>query len=383
MNTTIEEAVEAANLPSQTAVQENNQAENRLVRTIGDEWTQLSKVEAAAVERQPEPVTVIVGEPPVVAVKPKIQTGMVRVALLRPYAKNAEIYQDREDPLFTESIRKNGILTDLVVTEDGETLGGNRRLLEAQRVGLLEVPVKVVVCKTEDEKMLRVLDDNVQRVKSKEEIAREYVERLKVETRAAAMRKVEAGRKPKGQTEEVKTLTPPANKKGGKARDKAAEELDLSGVTAEKGRKVLEAVAKARAQGAYEVADELLVKLNEDGFHSAFKRAEALGLITKAVKSVTKAKAAATAKAAVPAVPGAQIEAAAPMAVGDDEAVALAEDDEDSEDAAVAAYIKAVAKLVDTMAERLTLDQRANLLRAHDDAQDWFAYNTAMLNEKR
>ena len=66
----------------------------------------------------------------------KIQTGMVAVALLRPYARNTEIYQEREDALFTENIRKNGVLTDLVVTEDGEILGGNRRLLEAQRHGL-------------------------------------------------------------------------------------------------------------------------------------------------------------------------------------------------------------------------------------------------------
>ena len=151
------------------------------------------------------------------------------------------------------------------------------------------MPVKVVVCKTEDEKMLRVLDDNVQRVKTNEEIAQEYTERLKVEARAAAQRKVEAGRKPKEQTEEVKTFTPPSKKKG-KARDEAAKDLNLSGVTAEKGRKVLEAAVKARAQGASEVAEELLVKLNDDGFHSAFKRAVALGLIKSVVKPADEGK---------------------------------------------------------------------------------------------
>ncbi len=311
----------------------------------------------------------------------KIQTGMVSVALLRPYAKNADIYEDREDPLFAENIRKNGVLTDLVVTEDGETLGGNRRLREAKRAGLKEVPVKVVACQTEDEKMLRVLDDNVQRVKTNEEIAREYTERLQVEARAAALRKVEAGKKPKGQTKEVEKLTPPAKKKG-KARDEAAKALKLSGVTADKGRKVLEAVAKVRDKGDIETADELLLKLNDEGFHSAFERAKALKLIVPAAKKGAKAKAAANPKAAIPAAPGAEVGAVAVPPAAEQAAPTMA-DDEDDDDAAVAAYIGAVAKLNDTMAENLTFDQRRNLLRAHDDAQDWFAYNTAVLNEKR
>ena len=59
------------------------------------------------------------------------------------------------------------------------------------------------------------------------------------------------------------------------------------------------------------------------------------------------------------------------------------EDDEDSDVRIATDYIKAAMKLEELMAEKLTFGLRSNLLRAQDVAQEWFAYNDEVLNEKR
>ncbi len=364
----------AVYMATQTEAREE-EAGGRLAEGASNTLNDLSNVEAVTISL-PAPPEVSAAEAPLEAIAaPKIVTGMVPVAWLRPYSKNAEIYAQRDDVLFTKNIRENGVLTDLVVTEDGETLGGNRRLFEAVRLGLAEVPVKVVACKTEDAKLLRALDDNVQRVKTNQELAREYVERLGVEARAGAERKVRAAKRPRGRRTEVEKLTPLSE--AGKARDKAAKALNLSGVTAEKGRKVLEAIATAQAQGDNDVADELLDKLNEKGFHSAFNRAQALGYSPKTVKATVTAEA--THDATAREFENAPLHPTSAAAA--DEAELVARHDVDSDDEAVATYIGATAKLEEVLAEMLTLDQRRNLLQAHEDACDWFHCNAEALNE--
>jgi ParB-like chromosome segregation protein Spo0J len=385
MEEVIAEAAKAASLSQTAGAQENNQINANAGEAKADNWEMLSKEEAAAIKRPTLPGPVIIEAQEVA--KPKIQTGMVRVALLRPYAKNAEIYEDREDPLFTESIRKNGVLTPLAVTEDGEVLGGNGRLREARRVGLEEVPVKVVVCKTEDEKLLRVHDDNLQRVKTNAEIAREYKARLELEARAAAVRKAGSNKKAEGQADEVEKFTPPPAKKKGKARDLAAKKFDLSGVTAEKGRKVLEAVAKARSKSMPEIADELLNKLNEKGFHAAFERAKALRLIVSGAPKARKANGAAKPRAAAPAAPAGNNAADAPAAAQADAAnigvaplaAIAAEDDQPPVVGIIAAMNKVANDLNGLELTDATNDQKLNLTRVFDGLTDWFVNHDLML----
>ncbi len=239
------------------------------------------QVQGVPADQQPEiAASLLTDKQEASAVPAKIQTGMVAVARLRPYAKNSEIYREYDDPLFVENVGRNGVLTDLVVTADGEVLGGNRRLRAAKLVGLLAVPVRVVACATEDEKSIRVLDDNLYRVKTNQETVREYIVRKAVEERAANRRKAEAGKKHGKLAEEVETVTPLPGKTG-KARDLASEGSGRSGVSLERGCKVIEAADALRKGGDAKTADELLGKLDSDGYTPAYNYAKSLGLVGK------------------------------------------------------------------------------------------------------
>ena len=261
-------------------MQEESQTGNHQVQVLDDEWKQLSKEEAASFKWQPKPVTIVVQEPSILAAKTKIQTGMVSVALLRPYAKNAEIYHEREDVFLLDSIRVNGVRNDLLADEDGVVYGGTTRLRYAREVGLTEVPVKVIAFQNDDEKLLRLLDDNLYRRKTNVEETREYMARKSIEARAALRRKAEASKKHGKPTEEVQTITPLPAKKG-KTRDLASEGSGRTGVSLEKGCKIVEAADKVRKEGDGKTADELLAKLDKDGYTPALKLAESLNLVPK------------------------------------------------------------------------------------------------------
>ena len=317
----------------------------------------------------------------------KIQTGMVPVAWLRPYAKNAEIYRDREDPEFSENIRVNGVLTALAVTEDGEVIGGNRRLREAKRHGIPEVPVVVVVCQTDDDKLRRVLDDNVQRIKTNEEAVREYMARKAIEKRESARRKVEAGKKRGKSAEEVKTVTPPSSKKG-KSRELAAEGSGFTGVSLDKGLKVVQAADKLRLEHDPETADELIAKLDKRGYAPALKFAESLNLVPKPeAKNGSKPKAQATepdAPATVEAQPTGKT-AKASAASKHEQGSSIDEDASPKADdrPLVVSVINDANNLFDRLEELelsdLTISQKGNLYRALDLIADWFDNHSEML----
>ena len=85
MHAIIENVAEATDLPQVAGTQENNQNRNQPVDAAVGEWERVSQEEAAASKWQPKAVTILVGGPAEWAVKPKIQNGVVAVALLRPY----------------------------------------------------------------------------------------------------------------------------------------------------------------------------------------------------------------------------------------------------------------------------------------------------------
>jgi ParB-like chromosome segregation protein Spo0J len=134
------------------------------------------------------------------------------------------------------SIEKAGILQALIVNEttDGkfELLVGNTRreawrlLYEQKRVKTQWIPCKFVqLSPMEAEQM--VLESNLQRVKTKEQEAREYKEKLRIEKWLAKYR------------QSLQVNLPEGSK--GQARDLAAKGLSMSGSTAERLLTVVEA----------------------------------------------------------------------------------------------------------------------------------------------
>ena len=134
------------------------------------------------------------------------------------------------------SIEKVGILQALVVNETSEgkfelLVGNTRReawrlLYEQKRVKTQWIPCKFVqLSPIEAEQM--VLESNLQRVKTKEQEAREYREKLRIEKMFAKYR------------QSLRVNLPQDSK--GKARDIAAKGLSMSGSTAERLLTVVEA----------------------------------------------------------------------------------------------------------------------------------------------
>jgi len=89
---------------------------------------------------------------------------------LKPHPKNAEIYEEREDKFFEESISDNGILEPLVVTSQKVILRGARRWEAALKLGLEKIP-----CRVEDpeDEVKAILEYNRYRQKTPREIYNE------------------------------------------------------------------------------------------------------------------------------------------------------------------------------------------------------------------
>jgi len=160
------------------------------------------------------------------------------------------------------SIEKAGILQALIVNEttDGKfelQVGNTRReawrlLYEQKRVKSQWIPCKFVqLAPMEAEQM--VLESNLQRVKTKEQEAREYREKLRIETWLAKQRL-----SPRARLPQVK----------GKARDLAAKGLTMSAHTVEKLASVVEA-----ADHGDKTARAALKDVNAGGSVSAAYRA--------------------------------------------------------------------------------------------------------------
>ena len=389
----------AVYMATQTEAREEEQAGGRLAEGASNTLNDLSNVEVVTISL-PAPPEVSAAEAPLEAMAAaKIVTGMVPVARLRPYFKNAEIYREREDALFEESISQNGVLTALAVTEDGEIIGGERRWRVANSLGLPEVPVVVVVCQTDDDKLRRLLDDNVYRVKTAEETVREYMARKAIEARAGVCRKAQAGKKHGKKSEEVKTVAPLATK-AGKARNLAAEGFGRTGVSLEKGAKVIEAADKQREKGDAETADDLIHKLDKDGYEPALALAKSLNLIPGSKPKVKTGGASTSGKteekpagravkataARLPHVSGDHTEsattipAATPRAHGQTEKLGAAGTEDQSP---VVGIIADANRLIEHLEELeladLTIHQKGNLYRALELVADWLANHDEML----
>ncbi|MCK9520795.1 MAG: ParB N-terminal domain-containing protein, partial [Dehalococcoidia bacterium] len=84
-----------------------------------------------------------------------------------PHPENVKIYGDEKpDEGLIESIKENGILEMLIITEDGKIISGHRRWLAAKECGLEKIPCIIRRYDTPLAEKHEIVEHNRQREKS-------------------------------------------------------------------------------------------------------------------------------------------------------------------------------------------------------------------------
>lgn len=79
---------------------------------------------------------------------------------LVPYARNSRTHSDEQIGQIVASMRQWGWTNPVLVDEAGGIIAGHGRVLAAQRLGMLEVPVIVAAGWTDEQKRAYVIADN-------------------------------------------------------------------------------------------------------------------------------------------------------------------------------------------------------------------------------
>lgn len=183
--------------------------------------------------------------------------------MLHDHPLNSELYGDDVSDEFVESVRENGILTPLHVTEDYVVVSGHRRKKTAIILGMSEVPyiiLKGVKAAADIERLLIV--SNQHRIKTPEMIGREF---KLLKPLIAARAKARSASNFRSAAE-------------------AAKELGVSETTARNAEKVVDAIDEAAKSGDKERAEELRAKLNSEGVASASRAAASKPELTEEQK---------------------------------------------------------------------------------------------------
>ena len=208
-----------------------------------------------------EPIDNDPGERPPFIAQP---SKLVPIGDLSPHPLNEKIYGQGVDASFVSAVRRNGIYDPLLITQDNKVISGNRRLEAAKQAGIREVPV--VVFDSDDDLDIReaIVAANRQRVKSHEQIGREFKVLLEVETERARVRMG------KGVENFPQDMV-------GKSRDIAVQRLGVCGKTGEHAAAVVDKIDEMNAAGNNAEAEELRRKLNKS-VNGAFNRIKVLNL---------------------------------------------------------------------------------------------------------
>lgn len=208
-----------------------------------------------------------------------------KVADLTPHPENARIYADAPGPDLVESVRVNGVLQPLLVTQDGRVISGHRRLAAAAAAGLEEVPVSVFGSTDELDILQALVESNRQRVKTNEQLGREAEALLGVEKKRAEARQAQAARRggrasgasrrgeskvvdpvpqpSSGDQTKVPDPVPEPSGETGEARDKVGASLGVSGRTAGQAAAVARVLDALEEAGQDEEAAGLRRVLNQ------------------------------------------------------------------------------------------------------------------------
>lgn len=190
----------------------------------------------------------------------------IKVTELNPHPLNSKIYAVANIAELAEDIQKSGWIKPLTVVRENNAftiVSGHRRHQAAISLNLDVLPCEVVEFEHDWQVLERLLLENQYREKDNATKLREYPFQKQVEAERARVRMSEMGAiGGKGITKGRKNFSHPLHT--GKARDKAAETVGIgSGMTAEKGIKVIEAADALRESGEVVKADLLIASVNK------------------------------------------------------------------------------------------------------------------------
>ena len=276
-------------------------------------------------------------EAPVRTISDKIV--YVDVDALRPHELNVKIYGACLDAEFVKRVEASGfIYTPILITSTNVIISGHRRVAAAKELNIKKIPA--VVFYSDDELLIEesLIETNNQRVKTPEQIGREFNVLKEIESKRAKIR-MEQGVQPVAQGEQ------------GKSRDLAAKKIgDISGVSAERAGAVVEVIDKLAKSERNKKKVEELHDLLRKNIKGAYNKAVADGHIKVEAKKVGKS---AKSKGASKKNGGEQT----PGAVGNIPVIIQGYDE------AYEALINAENFLGDKLSEKMTQDQKNAWLR--------------------
>ncbi|MDD4972325.1 MAG: DUF5131 family protein [Paludibacter sp.] len=154
---------------------------------------------------------------------------------LKPHPENIKIYGDETpDEKLIESVRENGILEMLIITESDTIISGHRRWLAAKECGLEKIPCIIRKYETPLAEKHEIVEHNRQRLKSHIQMMREGEVHQEWQDELARRRMSEGG---KGGIDKGKQNFADLGEVG-QARDAIGAELGMSGWTYEKAKTV-------------------------------------------------------------------------------------------------------------------------------------------------
>ena len=191
---------------------------------------------------------------------------------LKRHPLSDKIYTQKFSNPLLRSIMDHGILQPVLVAKSTmEVIAGNSRVEVARVLNLARVPVTFFDSTDAMEIRQAVLESNQQRIKTPLQQLREYMEWLTIER---TLGKARMSNRQTGSKEATASDT------NGKARDKAAAKIGMSGVNAEKGAAIVAIIDRLSADTrTLDDADVLTKLLNTGSINAARKKAVEMGHI--------------------------------------------------------------------------------------------------------
>lgn len=196
----------------------------------------------------------------------------ILVSELQPYPSQIVVFHDEPiDVDFINSIKAEGVLAPLIVTQDRIILSGHRRHAAAIASQIERVPCRVLSVDSGSLQAFTIWQQsNQQRILTAEQKARIVQERLRLESKLANERKTSGtGQVYKDDHEE---LVP--HGRSPQARDIAGEAVGWSGRTVDHAVAAVEIMDELASEGHGEAAEEIREVLNTRGPKPAAKKAK-------------------------------------------------------------------------------------------------------------
>ncbi len=216
-----------------------------------------------------------------------------RLDELTPHPRNEKIYGVNEDvSALVEKIRKSGVVTTLIITDDNVIISGNRRWKSCKQLAaegdkrFCSVNCEVKTFDSEEDELEYLVICNDTREKTKEQKAREAQMLLEVE-RARAEKRMLAGVK----SDPVAELPQGQEKTSGKTRDIVAKKLHMrSGREVERAVKTVKKIDELQEQGRSEDSQLIKNTLNNTSASTAEELAKHIDEMTEDDKQAIRDK---------------------------------------------------------------------------------------------